>query len=206
MGVKIPVGEVQNVFRWRSTNDPEEMVITIGTTGPATGLDLQSHAGSFAALMGTQVAAANMMHINWTYVGLTCYQQQDGDAQEVAESNVNVTGTLSLGSVPANCALLVRKRTAQAGARGSGRMYVPPFSLDETAVNNNGVIGNTDLNGLQTRWSNFYNAAQDFLDGESLCLFHSLGGSSGAEVLPSTPITSLSVDSLISTQRRRMRR
>lgn len=206
MGVEIPAGGVQTALRWRSSGDPEEMISTLGFLDRGVYADAQAVAVTVAAAASTTFTGAANLVSGWTFVGVTAYVYQDGGAAEVGESVVNIAGSGGSDSLPSNCALLVRKRTASAGRRATGRMFVPSALVPEAIVGNNGEIGSAALAGFQTRIDSFYDALTDEATGLEPALWHSLGGSSGTEVLPGDPITALVVDPKIATQRRRMRR
>lgn len=206
MGVRIPVGGVQIVLRWASSGDPEEMLSTIGATGRGPAGSAQELATNLQALTATNLTPASSMIVGWSFVGVRVYVQQDSDSAEVGESTVTVAGTSSAQSLPSNCAVLVRKRTAVAGRGGSGRMFIPPANINEQDVTNNGTINASSLTPYQTRVNSWFGAVNGYLDTDDLCLFHDLGGASGTEVLPGDVITGLVVDSQIATQRQRMRR
>lgn len=111
-----------------------------------------------------------------------------------------ISTSLQLGGVndppsPAAVALLVRKQTALGGRQGRGRFYLP--GLWDGAIDGGGLV----LAGTVTA---FQGACDDFLgkmaaDGLDCYLLHD-----GA--LAPTAITSLSVQGVVATQRRRQRR
>lgn len=115
-------------------------------------------------------------------------------------------GARSGEAVTPNVAVLCHKRTARAGHRGSGRMFAP-WVAGELDVNEVGVIAPTDLNTLQIAFETW--RARLTADGNRLVLLHA---ESDADVEnPSEPgppdvVTSVQVDRLISTQRRRLPR
>jgi hypothetical protein len=132
----------------------------------------------------------------WTFVGVTCYLQDD-PGQVIGEFVDPITATSgSATSLPTNCAFLVHKNTTESGRQGKGRMYLPAFPLGEADVNNTGTI-TANFSAVQTRLDNFY----DYLtttESLEVRLFHTTPRAS-------TPIDSFSLDTRIATQRRRMR-
>lgn len=105
--------------------------------------------------------------------------------------------------LPQNCALLVRKSVA--GGK-PGRMYVP--GLLEEDVSPTGAVGSTPLATLQAVYTGMYaDVVGLVVDGESPVpgLMSKVSGSSPAAYILNE-ITSLTVDSRIATQRRRLRR
>jgi len=114
-------------------------------------------------------------------------------AQHVATST-QIGGKAGQSQTP-NTAWLVRKNTAAGGRKNRGRLYIP--GLVEADVNGLGSIGSTAVASMQDAIEGFVAAmatAELFPD-----LLHSDTGDEP------TPITSMVVDSLAATQRRRMR-
>lgn len=115
----------------------------------------------------------------------------------VGEAGGADVGTATGQPIPINGAFLIQKRTGVAGREHRGRMYLPPFSFDEAAIDAAGNIASTQYNALQTRINNWYVT----LSTAELTpvLLHS-----STSVVP-TPITQLPVQQKLATQRRRMR-
>jgi len=107
-------------------------------------------------------------------------------------------GTLTGEPVPQNTAHLVKKITASGGRRGRGRMYVP--TPTETNVAPNGVLLTAYVTARQAELVSMKAALAAHADVGDLALFHD-----SAPFTP-TPITLLSLQSLVATQRRRLRR
>lgn len=105
-------------------------------------------------------------------------------------------GTTDLGALPSSLALLVRKQTALGGRHGRGRFFWPV--LGESLIGDGGIISPTALANLQTGFDEFL-VDLTTADAE-MVLLHA-----DALTVP-TPVTSLSVQTLCATQRRRMRR
>lgn len=134
---------------------------------------------------------------------------QDGGPPLIFESNtIDAGGSTASDKLPQNSALLISKRTNLGGRRGRGRMFVPGV-LGEAAVGETGVITSGVVADLQDK-------ADDFLDQCTtgglaalpvpLYLEHFPSTVSPGSEPPPTLVTSLVVDSLISTQRGRLRR
>jgi hypothetical protein len=126
--------------------------------------------------------------------------------------NLQVEGTLTYGSpgtaskLPSNVSLLVRKITDRGGRRGRGRMYVP-WLLNESDVNDVGVIDGTYRSSLQVSFDNWLDLLSSGPPGSStpMQILHSTDPDQST--LPGSPntVTSLVVDQLVATQRRRLR-
>lgn len=105
-------------------------------------------------------------------------------------------GGSAFNVAPPNIACLVKKITATPGRKGRGRMYVPWFLPDE-AIDETGVIDSTSLAVRQA------DVAALLLDLESrgvpMVLLHN-------DSTAPSPVLALQVDSLIATQRRRLRK
>lgn len=199
MGVVIPIAEYQANLRWSLSGDPEEMVCTLGLdyTGvlsplPADVAELVYDAG---ALEGSLWDAAAMIN-QWTFVGVTVYLQT---AEGLAVGIHNEPRTYTAGSalsLPHNCAALVRKVTGLSGRKNTGRWYLPAGYLNESQVSPAGVIDGADYTSLQDRIDEFLTnlGTADLVP----TVLHSDGS-------PSTPITSMVLDTQIATQRRRLR-
>lgn len=198
MGVVIPPGYAQAVYRWSLAGDPEEMVTTMGFDMPDLGT-LEEHA---TELYGQAVASGSItplaaMNQGWTFVGVTLYWRNQASNLQVAVHNEPITQTVGgLATPPNNCALLLQKRTALAGVRFRGRNYLPIFGIGEADVGVTGVILAATYNTIQGRVAGWY--ANMLANSYTPVLLHS-----GAET-PS-PITSLTLATQIATQRRRMR-
>lgn len=197
MGVIVPIDNVQSALRWTSTGDSEEMISTLGfrDDGGAASLDLMAE-DIYDAAISSFTGAAKMLS-GWQFQGVKVQKAVGGGAFATGEHSVTVAGTSGGGSVPSNTGLLVRKITGQAGRAGVGRMYLPPAILDESVVNNNGVLTPAAQVAYQINVSAFFGAL--VAAGLQPVLFHS------TQPL-STVITQLLVDNQVATQRRRMRR
>jgi hypothetical protein len=112
------------------------------------------------------------------------------------EGTSRAFGGSVIESCPPNCAVLVQKRTATGGRRGRGR-YFWPWAASETSVSEGGVWATASRNNFQTGQEGFL--AELTTNNVPMMLFHADGGA------PS-PVTSLVTQTLLATQRRRMRR
>jgi hypothetical protein len=113
---------------------------------------------------------------------------------------------LTLTSFPPNVALLVHKRTARGGRRGRGRMYIP-WTLSTTSTGEGGVIAPASLTPMQTACNVWLSSISS--GAGPVVLLHR--PSTPGTARPSTPgspnvVTSMVVDPLCATQRRRLGR
>lgn len=90
---------------------------------------------------------------------------------------------------------LVRKRSSLGGRQGRGRMFLP--GVRESEIGSDGAVSSADVLAWNLALLDF----QTLLDGNGtpMVILHS-------DSLTPTPVTSLTLDSTIATQRRRLRR
>lgn len=191
MALVIPPGFAQIVYRWTLAGDPEEMISTVGADtsaeGGATAINWrEAWLSAFPAISYSS---------NWFFLGVRAYIGQDGGPPVIQDAPANLQGTGEQNTTPQNCSLLVRKSTALGGRAGRGRMFLPPFNLDEGNVDAKGMLDLDYLNDMQT----LFNAV--FLPVAPVILHDSATPGAPAP----TPITGWTVDPRIATQRRRLR-
>lgn len=196
MTVSIPPGFAEIII-------PMDCSLSTHVATVSFGVDWSGSVGSEVATLGTILAAwggafAPLQDNSVTIGPVHAIIGQDGEPTS-ADGVGTVTGGVSASSLPANVAVLVQKHTSTGGRRGRGRFYVP-WALTGSAANEAGVIDSSVLATLRT-------AASDFLDAlegtANMQVLHSPGISTAPE--PS-PVTSLSVASMVATQRRRLGR
>lgn len=195
MSLIIPPGFAQALLKFSLSGDPEEMVVTFGvdTTGVVTP-DMNGAIVVSEAFL--EHFPASVFSSAYVFKGTKLLVGQDGGPPAIYDEPRSVQGTAVLAILPSNCAILVKKTTGLGGRRGRGRMYWPPMFLNESAVDGNGIIDESNRAGINTRMEAFRTEL-------GMVLFHdSLGA--GIEPPPTT-VGSLVVDQRIATQRRRMR-
>lgn len=201
MALIIPPGYSHIAFELDLAGDNEPMYTTIGVDNGGVAVD------TIPDLLFQAFALEVMPRITlgYTLVRATAYVGQDGAPPLVIDSTLaNVVGGLAAEALPQNCAMLVRKRTDASGRRGRGRMYWP--GVHEAQVSPTGVLTEGYLADQQLAATGFYNRLTDGVDQAPTppVVLHRSEGI-GVEPLP-TPITTLIVDSVIATQRRRLRK
>jgi hypothetical protein len=112
-----------------------------------------------------------------------------------------MVGTHNVPKLPQNCALLVKKQTALGGRQNRGRFFLPGM-LTEEGVNNVGVIAAGDRQSYQNKASSMLTS---LAVGPLIAPMVILHNDTPTPVPDPTPVTSLYVDNVISTQRRRLR-
>jgi hypothetical protein len=133
---------------------------------------------------------------------VTALVGNDG-APLVGEYGLNYPGNQAWTLPPPNVAVVMKKKTANAGVQYRGRCYLNNGFLSEAGVSNTG-----ELDG---GWrSTLIGNAGDFLTGlnakariERVVLLHSQP-QEGAAPVPTT-VTSFTIDAIAATQRRRLR-
>lgn len=136
---------------------------------------------------------------------------QDGAENLVFVATATTTGSAGTERIPANCAVLVRKLTSRGGRRGRGRMYLP-WATADTTVDEIGQLSGAEVTALQTRADTFLGLLDDAgagVQGTPMVLLHSPSGPETQN--PTTPglpnlVTSLLIDPVIGSQRRRLGR
>lgn len=197
MGVEIPVGFGMATLAYQRDGAPRESITTFGYDMPT--VDPVVHADAIYDIVqsASGPVVATKMQTGWNFVGVRVTEMDDtGPVQ--GEQLVPVVGLGSAGAMPANCAVLIRKFTAGGGRRNRGRMFVPPVWPPETNVSPGGTIAGAQVTDLQNWWN--YVLVQMAIAGLPMVLLHS------AVPFTPTPITAVSVQSVIATQRRRLRR
>lgn len=196
----VPEGFYEATYIFKNEASPRLATFSLGfvrvdlstPSASAAAIELRAH----AVADGMPFDNAEMIN-DWFFEGVSVAQgTSTGDI--VGQSLLSVQGTLVDASVPSNCALIVKKNTALGGRRFRGRMFVPPIILNEGAVDAAGNILTSPLASIQGNFDLWLAAM--IADDWAPVLFHQ-----GAGAPAPTAITSFTCDSLIGTQRRRMR-
>lgn len=197
MGTIIPVGYGQVKMKWGLIAGGAEAVSTFGVDCDVSA-SVNTNAAAIEAILvasGRPMAPGNYS-TSWNYLGMELTQMTPTGPQ-TGVVDVLVPGTTALSTVPPNVAFLMRKNTARGGRRGRGRCFLPPIWISEANVGVEGIISSASLTPVNVLWS----AVLTALATASIpaVLLHDDG---------STPdvITSWFIDSVVATQRRRLRR
>lgn len=202
MALVIPPTFGQASWELKNSGDPESWFITCGfdlSAGTYPYEDnLTTISGEFLVniLPGFSTTTA--------FVGTHLAIGQDGGPPLRVFKAQSQSGSSGSDKLPQNCALLVTKTTSRPGRPGKGRMYLPNY-INEGEVDNVGNIDGTERAAFQTLFDDFYDALIAGVAGESSppVLLHNEGVPGGTTP---TPINSFSVQPVIATQRRRLRR
>lgn len=198
MGVEIPVGYSQVVYVFRGPGAIKNSTMTLGVHfGTSADVpDIAANAyDAVTAGTGDNLCEAASMLTGWQFLG-TDVTYMDESGPLIASHRATITGTKAGSPLPTNCSFLVSKSSATGGRAGRGRWFVPPFMLGESGIDGNGVIDSGAAAVLQGYLNVFMTqAAATALDP---VILHSGAG------LPA-PITAMTLQPLLATQRRRMR-
>lgn len=114
-------------------------------------------------------------------------------------SGLPTAGIATGESLPPGTACLVNKNIVGSVGTRKGRMFLPPQV--ETVVNENGIIAGGNVATMQLAVDNFLTAIQGF-DSMEMYVVHKVASPVESTV---AVVTSLQVDPLISSMRRRLR-
>jgi hypothetical protein len=186
----IPLGKQQVTHVFGGTSLPRGAAVTFG-----------------ADVLGGQTPDESAEFFHDTFGDLVMPQLQSGVTllETRAKYGPQATGPFGLftdpraggqagDSAPPNVAYLVEKRTALGGRSGRGRMYLP--GVNEGRVNDNGTIVSASRTAIQTAIDAWFTA----LDNGGVAMYILHNASSDATI-----VTSLDVDPVAATQRRRLR-
>lgn len=184
MPLVIPSGYAQCSIEIQAALDTDPYFVTFGIQSPIVTDVAEDVADSFST------AWAARLDNGFTITG--CRVR---DSVSVDEFAANTTGTRAGTELPCNCACLIRKRSSLVGRKNRGRMFMPGL-LPASDIGETGIIQST----LRTNIQNAANAW--FTDmstrGFDLAILHTSSTSP-------TLVSSLEVDNVIATQRRRLR-
>lgn len=161
------------------------------------------------SMIATQLYAAwssagsmkSIMDSSATLTGIRVSAGTDGAADLVYLLRTSDPGGGSVSqALPPNCAVLVHKTSARGGRRGRGRIYLP-WVANESVVDEAGILAPANVTTLQTAMTAWKVALAT--SGNPMVLLHDPGKTS---IPAPDPVTSLLVDRLIATQRRRLGR
>jgi hypothetical protein len=191
MGVIIPLGHALFSWHFRMAGDSGDVVFTMGADMQAVAANTTTANDAYDAFVGSGAMATMSTD---TVLYLCAIEAPSGNVANYFEDNA---GGEAGASMPPNCAQLVQKRTALAGRKQRGRLYLPPMRA--TYYNSSGILGATQAADLQDAMDDFLTAFNAIGTGLEADILHSDIGDSPTE------ITSLVVEAQLSTQRRRLR-
>lgn len=198
MAIVIPPGFANVALHFVLTGDPEDMLITFGVDSSATP-DPNALAFDISAAWASAWPASDM-ESNWSFLGATTAVGQDGGPPNTGEDHTHDYGGAGTGTqtLPSNCAFLVKKVTSLGGRANQGRFYLPPAFGQEVDVDALGIISPAAVASLQGNLSDFFAN----LSPTPMVILHD----ASSPVMTPTAVANLQLQSLIATQRRRLRR
>lgn len=178
------------------TGDPEEMVSTYGVAVDV-GTDPNGLATALHSIWVTNVVD-NLLGNTYQLLRTEVLVGADPEPLQGVFAFTEV-GPNATARAPQNCALLVQKRSALGGRANRGRMFVPGV-LPEGNVNDQGMITAGTLASMQAAFDGLLSDISGAMTGavDGMVVLHE-------SALDPTPVTSLVVQPLIATQRRRLR-
>lgn len=203
MPLSIPPGFFTCAIEHRAVGDPDPWYVILGHS-VSGGADLTT---VDVVLLAYKAFAEPGMGNYVTVTGAEVAVGQDGPPIRYFRNQPVApwVGDLTTEMLPQNCALLIDKNTTLGGRRNQGRMFMPGVCV-EGSVSNVGVLTPAVVTAWQTRADDFIvDLASNVPSGgdpPGMFILHSSGISA---IPPPTEVTSLTVQSVISTQRRRMR-
>ncbi len=198
MGIIVPEGYSNVSFVHQIDGSIKQAVASVGCfkvlSGDPDPTEIANDFWGYATnVAGPCIAAA--MSDAWTFVGVSVTSTVDG-LPLTGQKFTSVAGSSSGDSVMLNTSVLITKNTAAGGRKNRGRMYWPPSICFEGSADSAGNITGGNEVDFTNMFEHIRTAAQD--DDYVLTLFHS-------DATTPTPIISLSCESRLATQRRRMR-
>lgn len=196
----IPAGFEEVTFEFALAGSTHSMSWTLGLDDAQFGTDTAAQVAeeAYNAYVGTgkPITAANVC-AGWTFVGVHAVKQLESGP--VSGDFISpLVGTAAAATLTPNVAILWNKTTALGGRRNRGRAFIPPYAPGEGSVDSLGVINSGVVTATQALYDTFFAAlvTAEFTP----VLFHQ-----SAPFTP-TPITAFTMQPLVATQRRRLRR
>ena len=192
----IPDGFAQVNYRFTGAGVPTGAECTIGLDLASTSVDPDVLGDTAAGWVDDAgIAAVMSIHVTLSSVLVKFGPNETGPS---AVSAADLDGTYSSSDVTPASSYLIHKNTAFGGRAGRGRMYWPGAVLQEADVT--GTFAGTFLTAMGTAFGALY--TQITGDGFVPVLLHG----EGSQLTTPTPLISITADSKIATQRRRLRR
>ena len=171
-----------------------------------TGTDPNATAISLVAAFSFAGSLLSCIDSNVTLQNTRVSQGTDGGEDLVGASPQVVACTMSGTSLPANCAVLVQKLTSRGGRRGRGRMYIP-WAATTSGVGEDGKLVAGDVTRVTAAVQVWLPKVAELV-GPVVLLHRESGPEVDPPTTPGPPnvVTSIRVDPLVATQRRRLGR
>jgi hypothetical protein len=194
--VIIPTGYGLAVMKWSMTGKSNTMSSTIGYAGSITPPEDCAQA-IYDRLVDGSFGDASLMGNNFTFLGVTVYQNVGG-VLEGAAAETPVPGTFTtIATPPTNSSLLYTKRSTLVGRKYRGRGYVPNCFFSELDFDNMGNMGP----GIIATWQSMVGVFEDGMTDGSIAQGYILH----TDATVPTPISGFTARLKVATQRRRLR-
>lgn len=192
MSIQIPPGFAHIDMAFRHSSYQRDAHVTFG-------VDIQGDPTFVATgVLGSWLTEWNgRLDSEVTLREVTATIGQDGGDPVIDSVTNSTAGGRSGASGTVALAVLVSKRTGLGGRRNGGRWFLP-WMVADTEISELGIVTAGVVTLLQTRADNFLGSLEDA--SLPMVILHRTGVSA---VPAPTPVTSLLVDGVISTQRRR---
>lgn len=125
------------------------------------------------------------------------YQSDTGPV--VYDTPLNILGSRTGDAQPPNVAVLIRRTTDRGGRRGRGRLYLPSAYINEVDVLEGGILAGARRTSLQDV-ANSIRTRAETAAGTVAVLLHN------DNVVPPDELTALTVQPMVATMRRRLRK
>lgn len=194
----IPAGHALIAHGIRLVGDLEPMITTLGVKlNTAVIGELEDLTNDLFGFFKT--AWLGELNNFYALTGVTAYANFAGERIVVASDTPEAVCTVVDPALPQNCAFLVKKRTAFGGRQNRGRMYIP--GCPQESVDASGVLTAGKVASIAGKLNTWLDAINGHAHVDTAVVLHGPGTFSPTP----TPITSLTVDARIATQRRRLR-
>lgn len=121
----------------------------------------------------------------------------------VVDHEETTDGTAGWSVPSTQVSLLVKKRTAFGGVQFRGRLYMPSMFVQDTEVDYAGTVTGSRVTAINASWATWRTNGLLVTGVDDFVLLHSTPQAGPAP--DPTPIVSLTCDSIVATQRRRLR-
>lgn len=201
MGYYLPDGYGQIIHKIVLSGDPEPMYATIGFVADSVGEDPAVIAAGVHTAWKTLVSSKFQTNYSTPSTEVR-YKSSAGPDLLVAEAVSTQAGGGAGATLPQNCAYMVRKNTGLGGAKNKGRMYFP--GCVESVVNTLGQVDSAEITSWNSALATYKTSVEAATGVLQLMLLHNITVENPVPF--PTQITSLTLDAVIATQRRRLRR
>lgn len=201
MTLVIPVGYGEILHSLAYSGDPQPMAVTYGVAAPGGPFTLQDMVDDCATAFVTNVLPELSDVVSLVQTELKFRTTALPAPLDLAVSTNTGTGGEGAAATPQNCAYLCHKRGSVAGRGGRGRFYLP--GLLESDVDHVGTVASGKVTSLNTALSGFLADLTGGANVDGMVVLHQDPGAYSADA--PAPVTVLTVDAKIATQRRRLR-